>query len=85
MTYTHKMYYCKKEELQDMTVKLRLKEMRIKKEITQREMALFLATTETNYRRIENQQINSMSYDNIDKLCKFFDCTPNDLLEFTND
>jgi putative transcriptional regulator len=68
-----------------MTVKLRLKELRVLKEVTQREMAVLLQTTETNYRRIEGQRIGSISYENIDKICKFFNCTPNDLLEFTND
>jgi putative transcriptional regulator len=68
-----------------MTVKLRLKELRVQKDVTQREMALLLQTTETNYRRIEAQKIGSISYENIDKLCKFFNCTPNDLLEFVND
>jgi putative transcriptional regulator len=68
-----------------MTVRLRLKELRASKEVTQREMAVLLETTETNYRRIEAQRIGSISYENIDKLCKFFNCTPNDLLEFIND
>ncbi|WP_231510187.1 helix-turn-helix domain-containing protein [Fischerella sp. PCC 9605] len=66
-------------------MRLRLKELRMQKDITQREMAALLETTETNYRRIEGQKINSISYETLDKLCKFFACTPNDLLEFIND
>lgn len=68
-----------------MTVRLRLKELRTAKDLTQRELATVLETTETNYRRIETQKINSISYDTLDRLCKFFNCTPNDLLEFTNE
>lgn len=68
-----------------MSVRLRLKELRVQKDTTQREMAVLLETTETNYRRIEAQKISSISYENIDRLCKFFNCTPNELLEFVND
>lgn len=68
-----------------MTVRLRLKELRTDKEVTQREMAALLQTTETNYRRLEGQKISSISYNNLDTLCKFFSCTPNEILEFTND
>ena len=68
-----------------MTVKIKLKDLREAKGVTQREMAELLSTTETNYRRIEYQRIESMSYKNLDILCKFFNCTPNDILEFTND
>ncbi len=69
----------------EMTVKVKLKELRETHNMTQREMALYLKTTETNYRRIETQKIASMSYDTLDKLCKLFKCSTSDVLEFTND
>jgi DNA-binding Xre family transcriptional regulator len=68
-----------------MTVKIKLKELREANGVTQRELAIFLNTTETNYRRIEKQTIESISYKTLDSLCKYFNCTPNDILEFTND
>ncbi len=52
---------------------------------TQREMADMLGITETNYRRLENNHLQSVSFEALDKLCKHFGCTPNELLEFVND
>jgi len=79
------MCYLERVVIEVMTVRLRLRELRTAKEVTQREMAALLNTTETNYRRLEGQKISSISYTNLDTLCKFFSCTPNEILEFTND
>jgi putative transcriptional regulator len=63
--------------------------MKIKKlregKYTQREMADMLGVTETNYRRLENNQLQSVTFEALNKLCKIFDCTPEKLLEYIND
>ena len=36
-----------------------------------------------NFNRMVNNQTKSIQYQNIDALCQIFNCTPNDLFEFT--
>ncbi len=38
-----------------------------------------------NFSRMVNNQTKSIRYENIETLCLIFDCTPNDLLEITED
>jgi putative transcriptional regulator len=44
-------------------------------------MGDYLGITESNYRRIEYNQIKSISLNAIATLCKVLNCTPNDLFE----
>ncbi|BAZ71314.1 putative transcriptional regulator (plasmid) [Fischerella sp. NIES-4106] len=67
-----------------MTVRLKIKSLREGK-YTQRQMADFLGVTETNYRRLENNQLQSVTFEALDKLCKVFECTPDELLDYVND
>ncbi|NJL78624.1 MAG: helix-turn-helix domain-containing protein [Richelia sp. SM2_1_7] len=70
-----------------MAVSLKLKELREKHpdNPSQRFLGDILGIAEANYRRLENGHAKSISFDAIDKLCKFFGCTPNDILEYAND
>ena len=36
-----------------------------------------------NFNKMINNQTKSIRYENIEALCDIFDCTPNDLFEFT--
>ena len=36
-----------------------------------------------NFSKMINNQTKSIRYENIEALCDIFDCTPNDLFEFT--
>lgn len=65
-------------------MRLKIKSLREGK-YTQRQMADFLGVTETNYRRLENNQLQSVTFEALDKLCKVFECTPDELLDYVND
>lgn len=52
---------------------------------SQRALGDVLGIAEANYRRLENGHAKSISFDAVDKLCIFFKCTPNDILEFTDE
>ena len=68
-------------------MKVRLKELRESHPDTpsQRTLGDLLGIAEGNYRRLENGHAKSITFDALDKLCKFFGCMPNDILEFSND
>lgn len=70
-----------------MAVNVKLKKLRENhpNKPSQRELGDFLGIAEANYRRLENGYAKSITFEAVDKLCKFFQCTPNDILEFTND
>ncbi len=38
-----------------------------------------------NFNKMINSQTKSIRYENIEALCEIFDCTPNDLFEFTEE
>jgi DNA-binding Xre family transcriptional regulator len=64
-----------------MPVKIKVKELRKATPYTQRQVADLLGITESNYRKLENSRIKSISLDTIDFLCTFFKCSPNDIFE----
>ena len=64
-----------------MTAKVNIKELRLGKNLTQRQVADLLGVTESNYRKLESNKVKSVSLIAIYTLCKAFSCTPNDLFE----
>jgi DNA-binding Xre family transcriptional regulator len=62
-------------------VRIKVRELRENAHYTQRQVADSLGVTESNYRRLENNRIKSISLDTIDFLCAFFKCKPNDIFE----
>ncbi len=64
-----------------MPVKIKVKQLRQNTKYTQRQIADLLGVTESNYRKLENNRIKSISLDTIDFLCTFFKCNPNDVFE----
>lgn len=64
-----------------MKLKWRLKQLRElhPNKPTQLDMANYLGIREHNYNRLEMMQTVSVKYETIEKLCDFFNCTPNDL------
>lgn len=55
-----------------------LKEARKSKKMTQKEVAAIMLMTQQQYSRFENG-VFELNYDQILKLCKLFDITPNEL------
>ena len=70
-----------------MTVRLKIKELRLNnsERYTQRFMGDYLGITESNYRKLESNSLNSIRFDFIDKLCELFDCTPGDIFEYVKE
>ena len=70
-----------------MAVIIRLKELREKHPNTPSQRALgdYLGIAEGNYRKLENGHTKSITIETLDRLCKFFNCTTNDILEYVND
>jgi putative transcriptional regulator len=70
-----------------MTIKMKLRNLRENHpdKPSQRVLGDVLGIAEANYRRLENGYAKSISFDALNRLCNFFNCTPNDLLEFEND
>ncbi|MBD2214871.1 helix-turn-helix domain-containing protein [Nostoc linckia FACHB-104] len=68
-----------------MTVRINIKPLREQAALTQRYLADYLGTTETNYRRLEGNRLQSISYETLDKLCKLFKCTPTEIFDYVED
>lgn len=62
-----------------MDIRLKLKEIRKKKKISQQAVADFLGTTQTNYSDIENLKTR-LSLDDFAKICKLLDVEPFSLM-----
>lgn len=66
-------------------MKINIRELRNERGLTQRQMADVLGITETNYRKMESNSLKSIRYEMLDTICKFFSCTVQDVLTFTDD
>lgn len=66
-----------------MPIVIKLKDLRIKSSLTQRQVADELGIVEGNYRKLENNRVKSVSLKTIETLCRLFCCKPNDILEIT--
>lgn len=64
-----------------MTVRLKIKELREKRGLSQRQIADELGITEGNYRRLENNKVKNISFETIDFLCSFFSCSTDGIFE----
>ena len=68
-----------------MTVKIKLKELRNAKEISQNELARLLEMSLANIQKIEYNKAKSIPLDTLERLCKALDCQVGDLLVIVND
>jgi putative transcriptional regulator len=68
-----------------MTVKIKLKELRNAKEISQNELARLLEMSLANIQKIEYNKAKSIPLDTLEKLCKALDCQVGDLLVIVNE
>ena len=66
-------------------MKMNIKEKRIAKNLTQRQLGDLLGIAEGNYRKLENNHAKSISFTHIQALCKLFECTPNDIFQLDDD
>lgn len=70
-----------------MSIKVKLRNLRENHpdKPSQRALGDVLGVAEDNYRRLEIGKAKSISFEAMNKLCKFFNCTPNDIFDYTND
>lgn len=70
-----------------MTVKLKIKEIRLNHPTkpTQRFMGDLLGMTESNYRKLESNTLESVKLDHLDKLVKYFGCKLEEMMEYVDD
>ena len=70
-----------------MTVKLKIRELRLNHpdKPTQRFMGDLLGMTESNYRKLESNSLESVKFEHLDKLVKFFNCKIDEMVEYVND
>lgn len=68
-----------------MTVKIKLKELRNAKEISQNELARLLEMSLANIQKIEYNKAKSIPLDTLEKLCKALNCQVGDLLVIVNE
>ena len=66
-----------------MSIVIKVKDLRIKSQLTQRQVADELGIVEGNYRKLENNRVKSVSLKTVETLCRLFDCKPNDIFEVT--
>lgn len=66
-----------------MPVKLKIKNLRLThpEKPSQRFMGDLLGMTESNYRKLESNNLESIKFDHLDKLTDFFKCPLNEILE----
>jgi DNA-binding Xre family transcriptional regulator len=67
-----------------MPIVIKLKDLRIKSQLTQRQVADELGIVEGNYRKLENNRVKSVSLKTVETLCRLFHCKPNDIFEITS-
>jgi putative transcriptional regulator len=68
-----------------MPVKIKLKELRNAKEISQNELARILEMSLANIQKIEYNKAKSIPLDTLERLCNALDCQVGDLLVIVND
>jgi DNA-binding Xre family transcriptional regulator len=78
----HKMSYYMDVVIKNMTVRFKLQTLRERhpQKPTQRAMGDFLGMTESNYRKLETNKLQSVKLEILDALCQFFDCEVGDIL-----
>lgn len=70
-----------------MTVRLNIKAIRLNHPTkpTQRFMGDLLGMTESNYRKLESNTLESVKLDHLDKLVKYFGCKLDEMMEYIDD
>lgn len=67
-------------------MKIRLKEVRLSRQLSQNKLAQLVGMTLQNVQRIEYGEAKSIPLETLDKLCQALNCQPGDLLVwFPND
>ncbi len=68
-----------------MAVKVKLKQIRLSRGLSQNKLAQLVNMTLQNIQKIEYGKTKGLQYDALNKLCKALDCQPGDLLIYEPD
>jgi putative transcriptional regulator len=68
-----------------MAVKVRLKELRTSRGLSQNKLAQLVSMTLQNIQKIEYGKTKGLQYDALNKLCKALNCQPGDILVYEPD
>ena len=63
-------------------LRLRVQELLREQEKTQYALYKQLGMSYQNFKRMINNETKPVRYDNIEAMCLFFNCTPNELFEY---
>ena len=66
-------------------MKVRLKELRTSRGLSQNKLAQLVSMTLQNIQKIEYGKTKGLQYDALNKLCKALNCQPGDLLVYETD
>lgn len=66
-------------------MKVRLKEIRMSRGLSQNKLAQMVSMTLQNIQKIEYGKTKGLQYDSLNKLCKALNCQPGDLLLYEPD
>ncbi|MBQ9769174.1 MAG: helix-turn-helix transcriptional regulator [Clostridia bacterium] len=66
-------------------IKLRALDLLKEKGKTKYWLYMQLGMSYQNFSKMINNQTKSIRYENIETMCRLFDCTPNDLFEITEE
>ena len=65
-----------------MAIRLTLDRMLVERKVKSKDLAAHLEITEANLSLLKNGKLKGVRLETLDKMCRFLDCQPGDLLEF---
>lgn len=65
-------------------IKVKIKEQAEKKKVTMYRVAKDSGVAHSTLWKLNKGKVNSIDFDVLSKLCKFFNCTPSDILEYSS-
>lgn len=68
-----------------MAIRLTLDRMLVERKVKSKDLAAHLGITEANLSLLKNGKLKGVRLETLDKMCRFLDCQPGDLLEFDPD
>ena len=68
-----------------MSIIVNLDAMLAKRKIRSKELAQFVGITEQNISLLKTGQVRGIRFKTLEKICRFLECQPGDILEFSPD
>ncbi|EQC00941.1 helix-turn-helix transcriptional regulator [Photorhabdus temperata] len=68
-----------------MSIIIRLDVLLAKRKVKSKELAAIIGITEQNLSLLKNGKIKGIRIDTLEKICKYLQCQPGDILEYVED